>query len=52
MNKKFQKMLKGKLPDFGYGVDLVVTEKRALWEYFLESIKESPSLEICKLDRI
>ena len=39
-------MLLGKLPDFGYGVNLVIHEDRGLWEYVLESIKESPQLEI------
>ena len=41
-------MLRGKLPDFGYGTNLVITDDRNLWEYILEGIKESPSLELCK----
>jgi len=48
MENKFQKMLLGKLPDFGYGQNLIVTENRTLWEYLFESTRESSSLEICR----
>lgn len=47
MNTKFRKMLLGKLPDFGYGQNLVITEERPLWDYIFESVKEFPTLEIC-----
>lgn len=48
METKFRRMLLGRLPDFGYGCNLVVTEPRSLWEYLYESIKESPTLEMCR----
>ena len=35
MDRKFQKMLLGKLPDFGYGTDLVVSEDKDLWDWSL-----------------